>query len=108
MMKKMIGLMVRRPDMSPEQFRAYWSTTHAEITSKVPGLRSFVQSVCLPDANGDPAFDGVAVLGFDDAAGMEKALGHAGVGGRDGRRAQVRRRRPSHHHDRGRQRRGLT
>ena len=74
-MKKMIGLMVRRPDMRPEQFRAYWSTTHADITSKVPGLRSYVQNVCLPDANGDPAYDGVAVLGFDDAAGMEKALG---------------------------------
>jgi uncharacterized protein (TIGR02118 family) len=74
-MKKMIGLMVRRADTSPEQFRAYWSTTHAEITAKVPGLLSYVQNVCLPDGNGDPAYDGVAVLGFEDAAGMEKALG---------------------------------
>jgi uncharacterized protein (TIGR02118 family) len=74
-MKKMIGLMTRRADMSPEQFRQYWSTTHAEITSKVPGLLSYVQNVCLPDENGDPAYDGVAVLGFEDAIGMEKALG---------------------------------
>jgi len=74
-MRKMIGLMARRSDMSPEQFREYWSTTHAEITSKVPGLRSYVQNVCLPDASGDPAYDGVAVLGFDDATSMEKALG---------------------------------
>jgi uncharacterized protein (TIGR02118 family) len=74
-MKKMIGLMVRRANTSPEQFREYWSTTHAEITAKVPGLVSYVQNVCLPDGNGDPAYDGVAVLGFEDAAGMEKALG---------------------------------
>lgn len=73
-MRKMVGLMPRRPDMTPEQFRDYWTTTHAEITAKVPGLRSYVQNICQPDENGEPAYDGVAVLGFDDADGMEKAL----------------------------------
>jgi uncharacterized protein (TIGR02118 family) len=73
-MRKMVGLLPRRSDMSPEQFREYWNTTHAEITAKVPGLRSYVQNVCLPDQDGDPAYDGVAVLGFDDAASMETAL----------------------------------
>jgi uncharacterized protein (TIGR02118 family) len=73
-MRKMIGLMPRRPDMSPEQFRAYWTTTHAEITAKVPGLRSYVQNICLPDENGGPAYDGVALLGFDDMEAMHKAL----------------------------------
>ncbi len=73
-MHKMIGLMVRRPDTTAEQFREYWSTTHAEITAKVPGLRSYVQNVCTPDENGEPAYDGVAVLGFDDDEGMRKAL----------------------------------
>ena len=74
-MKNMIGLMVRRPDMSPEQWREYWSTTHAEITARVPGLISYVQNVCQPDENGDPPYDGVAVLGFEDATSMEKAIG---------------------------------
>ena len=74
-MKVMIGLMPRRSDMTPEQFREYWSTTHAEITARVPGLISYVQNVCHPDENGEPAYDGVAVLGFEDAAGMAKALG---------------------------------
>ena len=73
-MKKMVGLLPRRSDMTPEQFRDYWSTTHAEITAKVPGLRSYVQNICLPDENGDPAYDGVAVLGFDDAESMHEAL----------------------------------
>jgi uncharacterized protein (TIGR02118 family) len=73
--KKMIGLMPRRPDMSPAEFREYWNTTHAAITAKVPGLRSYVQNMCLPDENGDPPYDGVAVLGFDDDASMAKALG---------------------------------
>ena len=73
-MRKMIGLLPRRPDMSPGQFRAYWTTTHAEITAKVPGLRSYVQNICLPDENGDPAFDGVALLAFDDMEDMQKAL----------------------------------
>lgn len=73
-MKKMVGLLARRPDMSPEQFREYWSTTHATITAKVPGLRSYVQNVCLPDEGGDPPYDGVAILGFDDDEGMQKAM----------------------------------
>jgi uncharacterized protein (TIGR02118 family) len=74
-MRKMVGLLPRRPDMSPEQFREYWTTTHAEITAKVPGLRSYVQHICLPDENGEPAYDGVALLAFDDAASIDKALG---------------------------------
>jgi uncharacterized protein (TIGR02118 family) len=72
-MTRMIGLLPRRPDMSPEQFREYWTTTHAEITAKVPGLRGYVQNICLPDENGEPAYDGVAVLTFDDP--LDKALG---------------------------------
>jgi uncharacterized protein (TIGR02118 family) len=73
-MKKMIGLMPRRPDMSREEFRKYWNTSHAEITAKVPGLRSYVQNMCLPDENGEPPYDGVAVLGWDDDESMAQAL----------------------------------
>jgi uncharacterized protein (TIGR02118 family) len=73
-MKKMIGLMPRRPDMSPAEFREYWNTTHATITAKVPGLRSYVQNMCLPDENGDPPYDGVAVLGWDDDESMAQSL----------------------------------
>jgi len=72
--KKMIGLMVRRPDMSPDEWRKYWNTTHAEITGKVPGLRTYVQNMCLPDENGDPPYDGVAVLGWDDDESMARSL----------------------------------
>lgn len=73
-MKKMIGLMVRRPDMSPDEFRKYWNSTHAEITAKVPGLRLYVQNMCLPDENGEPPYDGVAVLGWDDDESMAQSL----------------------------------
>jgi uncharacterized protein (TIGR02118 family) len=73
-MKKMIGLMVRRSDMSPEEWRKYWNTTHAEITAKVPGLRLYVQNMCLPDENGQPPYDGVAVLGWDDDESMAESL----------------------------------
>ena len=72
---KMIGLLPRRPDMSPDEFRKYWTTTHAEITAKVPGLRSYIQNICLPDENGEPAYDGVALLAFDSPEGMQKAVG---------------------------------
>ncbi|MGH9011731.1 MAG: EthD family reductase [Acidimicrobiia bacterium] len=70
----MIGLMPRRPDMSPGEFREYWNTTHAAITAKVPGLRLYVQNMCLPDENGDPPYDGVAVLGWDDDESMARSL----------------------------------
>ena len=70
----MIGLMVRRPDMSPDEWRKYWNTTHADITGKVPGLRSYVQNMCLPDENGEPPYDGVAVLAWDDDESMAQSL----------------------------------
>jgi uncharacterized protein (TIGR02118 family) len=70
----MIGLMPRRLDMSPAEFREYWNTTHAAITAKVPGLRTYVQNMCLPDENGDPPYDGVAVLGWDDDESMARSL----------------------------------
>jgi uncharacterized protein (TIGR02118 family) len=72
--KKMIGLLPRRPDMSPEEFRKYWNTTHAEITAKVPGLRLYVQTMCLPAEDGDPPYDGVAALGWDDDESMARSL----------------------------------
>jgi uncharacterized protein (TIGR02118 family) len=73
-MRKMIGLLPRRPDMSHEEFREYWTTTHAEITAKVPGLRGYVQNICVPDEDGEPAFDGVALLTFDDMEAMHKSV----------------------------------
>lgn len=76
-MVKMIGLLPRRADMTPDEFRKYWTTTHAEITARVPGLRSYVQNICLPDENGEPAYDGVALLAFDGPGEMQKALGTA-------------------------------
>ncbi len=59
----------RRDGLSPEQFVAYWQTTHAEKVVRMPGIRHYTQNPTHPSAyrNGkEPAFDGFAEVSFDD------------------------------------------
>lgn len=69
-----VFLVHRRPDMSRDEFRAYWKDTHGPISAKIPGLRKYAQHHSIPDANGEPAFDGLAILSFDNADYLEQAL----------------------------------
>src|SRR5687767_2572258 len=62
-----------RPDMAREQALEYWSTTHAQIAAKIPGLRRYVQSHGVGAPAGPIPFLGVAELVFDDAAAFGAA-----------------------------------
>lgn len=68
----------RRPGMGIAEFQAYWLTTHADIVSRLPGLKRYVQSHTLPSGyrrSEPPPYDGIAELWFDDLAAMKALAG---------------------------------
>lgn len=67
-MKVMVGL-VRRDDMSREDFRRWWLQDHAPLARTLPGVRRIRFNV-LDD--GAP-FDGIAELWFDSAEAADAA-----------------------------------
>jgi uncharacterized protein (TIGR02118 family) len=72
---KVIVLLPRRSDMSPEAFARYAQEQHLPFVTQLPGLRRLVINQVLPDPNGPPpAFDGIAEDWFDDLAAMGAAF----------------------------------
>jgi len=76
-MVKALSFFKRRADMSVEAFQAYWISRHPEVVSKLPGVQRYVQSHTRPSAyrNGEPAYDGIAELWFEDTAAMRALRG---------------------------------
>ena len=73
-MIKAIYLIKRKPGMDLAAFQKYWLTVHAEIVKKVPDVRRYVQSHTILSGyrKGEPAYDGVAELWFDDLETMRR------------------------------------
>ena len=70
-MVKVIILLPRRADMSPEAFKQHMRETHLPLVTKLPGLRRLVLNWVLPDPNQPPpAYDAVSEDWFDDPAAM--------------------------------------
>ena len=69
-MKVMIGL-VRREDMTSEQFAHWWLVEHAPRAKELPGLRRLVFNLVDP---GDPESpDGISELWFDSREAADVA-----------------------------------
>jgi uncharacterized protein (TIGR02118 family) len=96
-MYDLVLLAARPPEWSHEQFIAWWRGDHAELTYRLPGLRSWrhtvVERAFEPRSEG---WDGVSVLSFDSEADLRKALASpewaaavAQVGDMRGRRIAV-------------------
>jgi uncharacterized protein (TIGR02118 family) len=70
-MIKVVVAIVRRRDMSPEEFHRYWRAEHARLVADHPlskrYIRKYVQNHTSPDAymGNEPAFDGFAELWFE-------------------------------------------
>jgi uncharacterized protein (TIGR02118 family) len=74
-MVKVIVLLPRRTDLSPEAFQQHLRETHLSLVTKLPGLRRLMLNWVLPDPNQPPpAYDAVSEDWFDDAAAMGAAL----------------------------------
>ena len=67
-MKVMIGL-VRRTDMTHDEFAAWWFNDHAPLARTLPG----VQRIRFNLLDADGPFDGIAELWFASAEAMAAA-----------------------------------
>jgi len=67
-MKVMVGL-VRRDDMSREDFERWWTEEHAPLASTLPGVRRIRFNLLDADA----PFDGIAELWFDSSEAADAA-----------------------------------
>ena len=67
-MVKLVVYFKRRAGMEVEPFQEYWRTRHAEVVRGLPGIRRYAQSHTLLAGyrRGEPAFDGIAEVWFDD------------------------------------------
>jgi uncharacterized protein (TIGR02118 family) len=76
-MIKAIYFIKRKPAMDLEDFRKYWMGRHAELVCKVPGLRTYAQCHTLLSGykKGEPVWDGIAELGYDDIDAMRRIAG---------------------------------
>ena len=76
-MVKLIYCITKKPEMTVEQFQAYWRGTHAPIARAIPGIRRYVQCHVLPELYGrdtQPPYDGAAELWFDDLDALRAAM----------------------------------
>jgi uncharacterized protein (TIGR02118 family) len=76
-MVKVVAIVKRKPGMAVDAFQQHWRTGHAEAVAKLPGLRRYVQSHTLPSGygTGDPVWDGIAELWFDDTDALRALRG---------------------------------
>jgi len=78
-MVKITVLLVRRPELSHEQFTRHCVDVHAPLVDALPAIRRYVQNRIL-DEQAAPvptvgvALDGIAELWFDDRAAFERAF----------------------------------
>ena len=73
---KGVGFARRKAGMTVEAFQSHWRQVHGPLGASVPGLRRYVQShtrLSAYDRGRDPAWDGVALIWFDDAAALRAA-----------------------------------
>ena len=74
-MLKQLSIFRRREDLSQEAFRDYWRNRHPEVVTRLPGIRRYVQNHVTAVLRGDPGWDGIAEVWFDDIESMRANAG---------------------------------
>lgn len=71
---KHVELLKRRADMDRAPFAAYWRDTHGPLAAALPMLRRYTQLPAEDSeyAQGQPRFDGAALLWFDSIDAMRE------------------------------------
>jgi len=72
-MRKVVNLLVRKPDLSHEAFREYWYEEHAPLAEDLPGVWEYATSV--PTDPEKAAYDGIAELYLESGAGLGDVFG---------------------------------
>ncbi len=75
-MYKHIALLVRKDDLTHEEFVDHWQTTHTPIAREIEGVTRYQQ--VLPTDPENAEFDGIAELYFEDLEALHDALGSEG------------------------------
>lgn len=74
-MIKMIAVVKRKEGMGREEFNKYWLEVHAPLEKKWPELKKYIISTAIgAPGGGEPEYDGIAELWFEDEAALKKAL----------------------------------
>ena len=74
-MIKMVAMVKKQEGMGRGEFIRYWLEIHAPLEAKWPGLKKYVISPAIgTPGGGEPEYDGVAELWFEDEKAMNKAL----------------------------------
>jgi uncharacterized protein (TIGR02118 family) len=76
---KVVTCIKRKPGMAVEEFQAYWRERHPEVVVRLPGVRRYVQSHTRLAGyrKGEPAFDGIAEVWFEDGQAIHALRGTA-------------------------------
>lgn len=76
-----MGLIKRRPDLSPEAFRRHWREVHGPLAAHFPGLLAYHQNhivdrrqLGVDHARGAWDIDGISELWFESDAAMQAAI----------------------------------
>lgn len=76
-----MGILTRRPDLTPEQFRRHWREVHGPLAARLPGLRRYHQNhvvdasqLAIDHARGAWEVDGFSQLWFDNMDAMRRAV----------------------------------
>lgn len=75
-MAKGVGFVRRKPTLTVEEFQRHWREVHGPLGAAVPGLRRYVQShtrLAAYEHGRNPAWDGIAIIWFDDSAALRAA-----------------------------------
>ncbi|TCI96347.1 EthD family reductase [Aeromicrobium sp. IC_218] len=72
-MYKHVGLVTKRPEISYEEFVAYWRGAHADFAKGLPGLRKYVINPIDKRLYPDSPVDGFSELWFDSEEDAEAA-----------------------------------
>lgn len=75
-MSKGIGFVRRKPGMPVEAFQRHWREVHGPLGAAIPTMRRYVQSHtrrAAYDRGREPTWDGIAIIWFDDPAGLRAA-----------------------------------
>jgi uncharacterized protein (TIGR02118 family) len=74
---KVVTCIKRKAGMPVEEFQAYWRERHPAVVVRLPGIRRYVQSHTRVAGyrKGEPIFDGIAEVWFDDGPAMHALRG---------------------------------
>ncbi len=72
---KRLGFVVRRPDLSNEQFVDHWMNVHAPLCKRLPNLLRYSVHLVDRERFQDFGYDGFSELWFESQEALEASLG---------------------------------